>query len=117
MKERYEVRRKHDEEDYYGHEDGDDDKKWQTHARSIVYRGNMAKFSQNDKLRVKLLATGNSILAVIGVDIIRLRTEYTYVAVSIFLLSSSVYVRIVSAIFILAILVVKREILCSQLVS
>ena len=38
-------------------------------------------------------------------------------AVSIFLLSSSVYVRIVSAIFILAILVVKREILCSQLVS
>ena len=56
-------------------------------------------------------------LAVIGVDIIRLRTEYTYMAVSIFLLSSSVYVRIVSAIFILAILVVKREILCSQLVS
>ena len=38
-------------------------------------------------------------------------------AVSIFLLSSSVYVQIVSAIFILAILVVKREILCSQLVS
>ena len=37
-----------------------DKKIWNDHARDIVYRGNMAKFSQNIHLRDQLLATGTS---------------------------------------------------------
>lgn len=37
--------------------------KWNANARNIVYRGNYAKFSQNEKLRQWLLDTGDSILA------------------------------------------------------
>ena len=42
---------------------GFDDSTWVTHARSIAYRGTLAKFTQNPKLRSKLLATGSSVLA------------------------------------------------------
>ena len=42
---------------------GFQDSTWTAHARSIVYRGTLAKFTQNPKLRAKLLATGTSVLA------------------------------------------------------
>lgn len=41
---------------------GFDDTVWKQNRYQIVVKANMAKFSQNDKLKVKLLATGNDIL-------------------------------------------------------
>lgn len=38
---------------------GFDVDKWNGAAREIVYRGNLAKFSQNDSLREHLMATGD----------------------------------------------------------
>ena len=41
---------------------GYDDAQWKAHARAIVYRGNHAKFSQNESLLASLLATGSSLI-------------------------------------------------------
>jgi ribA/ribD-fused uncharacterized protein len=41
---------------------GYDDAQWKEHCFDIVVRGNVAKFSQNEKLRDFLLSTGNKIL-------------------------------------------------------
>lgn len=41
---------------------GYDDAQWKEHCFDIVVRGNVAKFSQNVKLRNFLLSTGNKIL-------------------------------------------------------
>jgi ribA/ribD-fused uncharacterized protein len=42
---------------------GFDQSRWEAECEEIVYRGNLAKFSQNPKLREMLLDTGNRILA------------------------------------------------------
>lgn len=39
-----------------------DNDTWLANARDIVYQGNLAKFSQNEYLRSKLLETGDAIL-------------------------------------------------------
>ena len=39
-----------------------DEKKWRGVCKDIVYRGNLAKFSQNDDLKKKLLATGKKLI-------------------------------------------------------
>eukprot|EP01006_Ploeotia_vitrea_P023066 TRINITY_DN55511_c0_g1_i1.p1 TRINITY_DN55511_c0_g1~~TRINITY_DN55511_c0_g1_i1.p1 ORF type:complete len:488 (-),score=60.59 TRINITY_DN55511_c0_g1_i1:836-2299(-) len=36
---------------------------WSKGARQVVLQGNMAKFSQNEELKAKLLATGNKVIA------------------------------------------------------
>jgi len=41
---------------------GYDDAQWKEHCFDIIVRGNVAKFSQNEKLRDFLLSTGNKIL-------------------------------------------------------
>ncbi len=41
---------------------GYDDAKWKAHCFDAVLRGNVAKFSQNEKLRDYLLSTGDGIL-------------------------------------------------------
>ena len=38
------------------------EKRWQQHRSEIVYRGNMAKFSQNPSLKAQLLQTGSRTL-------------------------------------------------------
>ena len=38
------------------------EKIWKKHRYEIVYKGNLAKFSQNDDIKQKLLATGDAIL-------------------------------------------------------
>jgi ribA/ribD-fused uncharacterized protein len=40
-----------------------DDNEWLKVCDDIVYKGNLAKFSQNEDLKLKLLATGNKIIA------------------------------------------------------
>lgn len=41
---------------------GYDDSRWKEHCFNVVVRGNVAKFSQNEKLRGFLLSTGDKIL-------------------------------------------------------
>ena len=41
---------------------GFDEDKWNEAAKEIVFRGNMAKFSQSEDLKEKLIATKNKIL-------------------------------------------------------
>ena len=40
-----------------------DKNRWNSVARDIVFRGNVAKFSQNEDLKKELLSTGNRVLA------------------------------------------------------
>ena len=39
-----------------------DEEKWLESREDIVYRGNLAKFEQNEELRKALLETGHSVL-------------------------------------------------------
>ena len=41
---------------------GYDEQQWRAHREAVVYRGNMAKFSQNPELRDALLATAPTLL-------------------------------------------------------
>ena len=38
---------------------GFDKDKWETYCRKIVYDGNLAKFTQNPKMKAELIASGN----------------------------------------------------------
>jgi len=42
---------------------GFDEAEWDRVCRGIVYRGNLAKFEQNDRLRATLLETGDRVIA------------------------------------------------------
>ena len=42
---------------------GFDEAEWNRVCRGIVYRGNLAKFEQNDRLRAALLETGERVIA------------------------------------------------------
>jgi ribA/ribD-fused uncharacterized protein len=42
---------------------GFDEAEWNRVCRGIVYRGNLAKFEQNDRLRATLLETGDRVIA------------------------------------------------------
>ena len=40
-----------------------DEDTWQKHCREFVYNGNLAKFSQSEEFKNKLLSTGEAIIA------------------------------------------------------